>query len=1096
MEQIYYSQCPIGYGLGASNGFQIKRIGAGYPPSGDVRHLALRPFLSGSNGKQLAPGTLRYRRVGPIAEVAWLEPRSREYETERGQWGRPGGHFAHGLRLDPEEFDAIAHWPAGLYDRPCWRRSDPQPSQGRRPDDLTIGPEDLMVPPSAAQVSSLIDLDPERFASLLAKTAEAVRTGRTLFILDDPGRLGPRIAALTFAFPTALRSELTFSTYHDRPEELSGFRIHGSVPSPSVNRALLASLGPLADLTTDRPEPSENLPSWARSLASWLTHDESINLDLWNETNRRCRVAKFPEDPAVLWSDSWLDGLIGLVDASRSPLPHPQGPEQWRALSGQVAWASRAGLLHELTDLRRPEWWRVIASQASREPLAYDAFWMILLSPDTWQSATAADAKLWGRIAAHFWSRLPGVQREQRLNAIVQKIASPELLARALDGLISTVPPASGRAALHWLERRSSIDPAVLLPLRARNAVGLVIEASQADGAFEVLSQAMSAPQTLPVVLDMIAEESNRRTASDQLAPLIARMFESAPTESRGRFETWALGRRSIGENIWIGSTLSLLFKNSQQRADWNDLRDRIDRVELPNLASACLDVSETIPERPDAFLWSVESLLLGLPDGARPGSAGYAATYLDRVGSPLELATRLRQFRDTLPDWLASARSHAKLSASSVAKLDDANALLRLMEGSGELPTIETLARLPDRDRPAVLGLAIEQVASGHFEPSREILVQLVRCWPSSFSVNTPSLDQITEPLAGLLLQFLPEPEHWVDRLKALLEWIEADRTRPEHCRWGGIASRIVSKTCRLTADQDAAWKLRAVLIREPELYAALADDLAHQIRSEHPSLVINVVERWDLRLDKGRHSDRFFEVLLNIARPGDLYRLVPNYAAALKTLGPMPWWSSPVSAELVPSDLREAFAWLCPIAPISAPGQRSHVEAWVSGTSRSPRFQSVLNDPDAPLLVDFAGAESGPTDLAGKYPSSHRAKIRWQCIMELTDFHALAQEDRWRHIERWKPNADPDAVPPVPRLDPDDQDDFLGWLLKGLDHPGKESYRLEMLARRLVNILKIRSPDRVIESLDSIKAKGAQIPDESDRLARDLAFEVRRQR
>ena len=38
MKQIYYTQCPIGYGLGASNGFQIKRLTPGYPISGDFRY--------------------------------------------------------------------------------------------------------------------------------------------------------------------------------------------------------------------------------------------------------------------------------------------------------------------------------------------------------------------------------------------------------------------------------------------------------------------------------------------------------------------------------------------------------------------------------------------------------------------------------------------------------------------------------------------------------------------------------------------------------------------------------------------------------------------------------------------------------------------------------------------------------------------------------------------------------------------------------------------------------------------------------------------------------------------------------------------------
>ncbi len=53
MEQIYYTQCPVGYGLGASNGFQIKRMTAAYPVSGDFRHFGFRAFPGG--GRTLAP---------------------------------------------------------------------------------------------------------------------------------------------------------------------------------------------------------------------------------------------------------------------------------------------------------------------------------------------------------------------------------------------------------------------------------------------------------------------------------------------------------------------------------------------------------------------------------------------------------------------------------------------------------------------------------------------------------------------------------------------------------------------------------------------------------------------------------------------------------------------------------------------------------------------------------------------------------------------------------------------------------------------------------------------------------------------------------
>src|SRR3954451_17956348 len=91
MKQIYYTQCPIGYGLGASNGFQIKRVSSGYPLTGDFRQFGLRAYLAGT--RTMAPPALRYRRNEQgAAEVAWLHPRTHEYETERGLWGRPGGH--------------------------------------------------------------------------------------------------------------------------------------------------------------------------------------------------------------------------------------------------------------------------------------------------------------------------------------------------------------------------------------------------------------------------------------------------------------------------------------------------------------------------------------------------------------------------------------------------------------------------------------------------------------------------------------------------------------------------------------------------------------------------------------------------------------------------------------------------------------------------------------------------------------------------------------------------------------------------------------------------------------------------------------------
>jgi molecular chaperone DnaK len=317
MEQIYYTQCPTGYGLGSSGGLQAKRRTPGYPASGDFRHLGLRAFLPGTT--TLAPPALRYGRDGAIAEVAWLTPRAQEYETERGPWGRPGGLFAHGLRLTPEELAALANWPAGLHDRPSWRRSDPEPTRGRPPEPLALGPSDLFLPPRFAAVAPLAaGLDAGRLARLLSALAAAAREGRTLFLIDEADRLPGLVALLTFAFPEALRAELTFSTYHDRPEELPGFRLQGTVPAARPDRGALTALGVVADLGAGTIEPRTKPARWAMALAVWLSRPRPPHEAAWDAAARAARGLNRLEPPEGLWSDTRLDELFGIRPAART----------------------------------------------------------------------------------------------------------------------------------------------------------------------------------------------------------------------------------------------------------------------------------------------------------------------------------------------------------------------------------------------------------------------------------------------------------------------------------------------------------------------------------------------------------------------------------------------------------------------------------------------------------------------------------------------------------------------------------------------------------------------------------------------------------
>ena len=321
MEQVYYTQCPAGYGLGSSNGAQIKRRTPGYPATGDFRHLKLAPFLPGS--KALAPATLRYRRDGAVAEVAWLTPRGREFETEKGPWGKPGGHFAHALRLDPAELAAIDAWPAGLYGAGFWVRSDPEPTGKRTPEPVAFGMDALRVPATFGAVAPLAEgLDAGRLARLLTALAAAVREGRTLFVVDEPAGLHDLAALLTFAFPPPLRADLTFSTYHDVPALLPGFHLQGTAPAAVPDRAALTALGTVADLTSGEFTPAVAPARWALALAGWFTNPGAAAAAAWADAARRAGTDRAPSEPKAAWSDARLDRLFG--DPTPIPTPTPR----------------------------------------------------------------------------------------------------------------------------------------------------------------------------------------------------------------------------------------------------------------------------------------------------------------------------------------------------------------------------------------------------------------------------------------------------------------------------------------------------------------------------------------------------------------------------------------------------------------------------------------------------------------------------------------------------------------------------------------------------------------------------------------------------
>src|SRR5207249_284915 len=145
---------------------------------------------------------------------------------------------------------------------------------------------------------------------LLTALAGSAREGRTLVLIDEPERLARRIALLTFAFPEALRPALTFSTYHDRPEELAGFCLQGTVPAARPNPSALIALGAVADAATGRVEPRVEPSRWAATLAGWFLRREKEDEAAWNRANELARQVREDIPSRTLWSDDWLDGLF------------------------------------------------------------------------------------------------------------------------------------------------------------------------------------------------------------------------------------------------------------------------------------------------------------------------------------------------------------------------------------------------------------------------------------------------------------------------------------------------------------------------------------------------------------------------------------------------------------------------------------------------------------------------------------------------------------------------------------------------------------------------------------------------------------------
>ncbi len=1108
MQQIYYTQCPIGYGLGATSGFQVKRLDPGFPTTGDFRHLGLRAFVPGT--RDLAPPALRYRLDGEIAEVAWLTPRTHEYETEGGRlWGRPGGQFAHGLRLEPVELAALSHWPAGLYDRPIWVRSDPVRTQGQPPHPLVVRPENLSPAPTFESVTGIAnDFRCDQLTLLLAGLARATREGRTLVVIASAADLGSLAALLTFAFPEPLRAELTFSSYHDRPEELTGFRFQGTIPAARSNRAILAGLGLVADLSTDSFEPRFEPPRWARTMAAWIHNRDRASRDAWERTGERLRRVRIPLSVAERWSDAWLDHLIGFDAQTRPPSPVPGERNGWVELVGFAKWAVKAGLSPEWTAARDPSWWRAARRVVEPTTPACAALVALVRSPEAWRLSAGslsdgsglvfdgAVASSWGEVVA-LWLENSNADEQFEVAFRLLRAAPGESRGAFLASLIRGLDCEAGGALLERLSADPTFDRRLLLPIEAARRAVVVAEEGDPGILREVIAEAFQRPEATTSTLSAIAEAiGGRSEIIEKVSPVLADVLETDATGWDFAW-SWALGRRDA--EGWLGPFFNRTFAHPDRREAWDALRERTPVPLRPALARVVLNIALIVeePRKPvagaagmaivddpltDPFRWGMDRILLTINPVDLPHDSRWPDALLKRL-SGLELTRRLylRDSKDRpLTRWLAEAAQRGEIGNVQGNRLQVARSFAHALE-SGDFESLRQV-ELPEGHafhRGATLDLMRKYLARTSFEGVLRCLDAARHGWTvAAFEPGVPGLAGIAESLARALRNLMDRPDQWSAALGAILDRLGLRGDRGSGYEPDGLAAHIVATARGPSGEPVDVWPLRRALFQGDETWRCLAVAVETDLPGHDPDALAAGLGRWNDALVRGSAAleARFHELMLNAAvRAGpEALRLVVSIRAAnLRTLDrALSFWGHPC-LPATRGDLRDAFARIVPLAPL--PSESFHeIHRWFRPQARD------IDDPEYVVDLDPEDRWRGPDapdESPQRYPFlSLDGWRRWRCLAGLTVVSrpGLAPAARWQSVENWF-----DDGLPLAELDLEDRHRFVAEairLLEGFDpHDLRQQRKLEGLARWLAgagirNVARLRDWPRDLADRTSL--------------------------